>query len=148
MNRTRTTFSGTALMIAGALLAGPVALADQPPDEEGINLCVEMREKIYECKEQFAEAFVSHHQPPADKRAAMKAKALEEITADGSGPPGPRRQVCAEMASKGMRPPADKMAGLKKGLAECSAKPDCDARVSCLMPLIKPMVGKGKSVKR
>jgi hypothetical protein len=136
------------LAVAITLNIPVAALAQAPSDGEAIKLCVETREKIFECKEQFAEAFVNHHRPPAAERAAMKAKALEEIIADGSGPLGPRRQVCADMAAQGKRPPADKLQELKKGLAECTAKASCDARAACLMPLIRPMVGKGQSVKR
>lgn len=138
-----------AVTLSGTLLAASSAgLAREVTDDEAINLCVETREKIFECKEAFAEAFVNHHQPPAAERAAMKAKAVEEIVADGSGPVAPRRQVCADMARKGKRPTAGMLQALKKGVAECSAKASCDQRVACLMPLIRPMVGKGQSVKR
>jgi hypothetical protein len=135
------------MVFTSAMMAG-AARAEDPSLEPSINLCVEMRERIYQCRDEFAEAFVNHHSPPPERRAALKAKALEEITADGSGPLEPRRQVCADMAKRGMKPPSDKLPELRKALAECSAKSDCQARVDCLMPVIKPMVGKGKSVKR
>jgi hypothetical protein len=128
-------------------LATSAHAEDKSTIEDGVNLCVEMREKIFECKEDFAEAFVAHHNPRPEQRQAMKQKALEEITADGSGPIEPRRQVCAEMAKRGMAPPADKIRELRRGMADCAAKSGCPARVACLMPLIKNRIGKGKSVK-
>jgi hypothetical protein len=131
---------------AAALSAGAAHADPAPANDDGVNLCVEMREKIFECKEEFADAFVAHHNVPAAQKAAMKASALEEITGDGSGPVEPRRQACAE-TKKAAHPPADKLAAMKQGLATCAAAPDCKARVACLMPLIRPMLGKGKSAK-
>jgi hypothetical protein len=134
-------------LVASALFTGAAHADDTAQIEEGINLCVEMREKIFECKEEFADAFVDHHNPPANQRTAMRAKAIEEITNDGSGPIEPRRKACAESA-RGGRPGADKMQALKQGLATCAATADCKARVACLMPLIRPLVGKGQTVKK
>jgi hypothetical protein len=136
------------VLLAGLLL-GPAARADQPAaNEDAVNMCVEMRERIYECKEPFADAFVEHHNPPAAERAKMRAKALEEITNDGSGPIGPRRQACVDTVKGSKVPPPEKVRELKEGLARCAAEADCDKRVACLMPLIRPMVGKGRTVKR
>jgi hypothetical protein len=132
--------------LASALFASAAHADPAPANDDGVNLCVEMREKIFECKEEFADAFVDHHNVPAAQKAAMKARALEEITGDGSGPLEPRRQACAE--TKKVAPiPADKLAAMKQGLATCAAAADCKARVACLMPLIRPMLGKGKSAK-
>jgi hypothetical protein len=132
--------------LANALLVGAAHADPTPATDDGVNLCVEMREKIFECKEEFADAFVEHHNVPAAEKAATRAKAVEEITADGAGPLEPRRQACADTMKKGAHPPADKVAAMKQGLAKCAAEPNCKARVACLMPLIRPMVGKGKSV--
>jgi hypothetical protein len=135
-------------LAAGALFAGTAQADDAKGVEDSTNLCVEIREKIFDCKEEFADAFVDHHNPPAGQRAAMRAKALEEITNDGSGPIEPRRKVCADMARAGQRLPADKMKTMKEGLATCAAMADCRARVACLMPLIRPMIGKGQTVRK
>ena len=136
------------LGLVALALANTAYAEDKATTEGAVNLCVEMREKIFECKEDFAEAFVAHHNPKPEQRQAMKAKALEEITADGSGPLEPRRQVCAETMKSGTAPPADKIREFRQVLADCAAKPGCPARVACLMPLIKNRIGKGKSVKR
>jgi hypothetical protein len=129
-------------------LANTAYAEDRAATEDAVNLCVEMRERIFECKEDFAEAFVAHHNPRPEQRQAMKAKALEEIIADGSGPLEPRRQVCAETMKRGPAPPADKIRDFRQSLADCAAKSGCPARVACLMPLMKDRIGKGKSVKR
>lgn len=125
----------------------PPARAEGASSASGVDLCVQMRERIYECKDEFAEAFVAHHNAPAAQRPAMKQKALEEITSDGSGPLEPRRQACVATVQHGPPPPPDKVSAIEQGLARCTATPNCKARVECLMPLIKPMVGKGKSAK-
>jgi hypothetical protein len=134
-----------------AVLALPFAISARPAQADdaqaskAVDLCVQTRERIFECKDEFAEAFVAHHNPPAAQRAKMKQKALEEIVGDGSGPLEPRRQAC----SQGGPPPApEKLAALEQGLARCAATPNCQARVDCLMPVIKDMLGKGKSVQR
>lgn len=135
-------------LLALALPYTPRAHAEDKAASDAVNLCMEMRETIFGCKEEFAEAFVAHHNPAPDRRAAMRAKALEEITADGSGPVEPRRQACAESMKGAAAPPAEKIDEMKRGLAACAAKSDCPDRVACLMPLIKARIGRGKSVKR
>src|SRR5688572_29930787 len=69
------------LMIA---LASPAVFAQENPKiTEGVALCVKMREQIYQCQEDFADAFVAMRNPPPEERANMRKRALEEITADG-----------------------------------------------------------------
>jgi hypothetical protein len=104
---------------------------DQLPD--GVSLCVQMREQIFQCKEEFADAFVEMRNAPADKRASMRQKALEEITADGSGPLPPRRKKCEPMATA-MSPAF--LVEAQKQLATCGSTKDCKKRVSCIRELM------------
>ncbi len=148
MTRTSTRNSHIGSIGLLALAVSSNALAEEATTEDGINLCVQVRERIFECKEDFAEAFVAHHNPKPEQRETMRRKALDEITADGSGPIEPRRQACAESTKGGPALTADKLREFKRGLADCVARSGCPARVSCLMPIIKNRIGKGKSVKQ
>jgi hypothetical protein len=139
------------VMLAAAVLAAAIptltAHAEEKVDpklQQGIDLCVRMRELIFECKEDFAEAFVARRNPPPERKAALLQKAREEITADGSGPLEPRQKACAAMARPGQVPSDELLAGMKKALDDC-AKQDCKARVVCMSGIMKP--GAGKSVK-
>jgi RNA polymerase sigma-70 factor (ECF subfamily) len=140
---------GTALPI---LLANADVRADAALVEEGVNWCVEMREKVFECKEAFADANPMISNAPADKRQALRAKFLEEITADGSGPLSPRQEKCRAMSGKLATANPDearaKLDGMKKLLAFCAAKEDCAARVECMSPFLKPGGGKKATPKR
>jgi hypothetical protein len=142
------TASASALVgVAIPVLVAAGAHAADARFTEGINLCVEMREKVFECKEDFADAFVAQHNPPPERRKALREKALEEITADGSGPLPPRQEKC-QLMTKAISAQGDpeqlqaKLDGMKKLIAFCSAKAECKERVECMMPFIKPGMGK------
>ena len=125
------------------LVAGAEESVD-PKLQQGIDLCVQMRERIFECKEEFADVFVARFNPPPERKAALRKKALEEITADGSGPLEPRQKACAAMARPGRMPSDEQIQQMKKVLDDC-AKQDCKTRVACMSSIVKP--GTGKSVK-
>jgi RNA polymerase sigma-70 factor (ECF subfamily) len=137
------TFLGVALP---ALVAGAAQddLSD-PKIRQGVDMCVQMREQIFECKEAFAEVFVARRNPPPEQREALLRKALEEITKDGSGPLEPRQKVCAAMVKPGPPPTQERIDAMKKKLQTCGATTDCQARVACLSDVLRP--GEGKSVK-
>jgi RNA polymerase sigma factor (sigma-70 family) len=129
-----------AVAFLGVALPALLASAEQkrhPLTEQGIDLCVATRERSFACKEEFADALIARRNPPPEQRAAWRRKAIEKITADGSGPLEPRRDRCAAMVLPGPPPPTEK-AGLeriRKRLDECTAQPDCTARVACLIEL-------------
>ena len=150
-NKTSPKKAGALLGIALPVLvaASAHAGAPRPIIEEGVNLCVEMREKIFECKQDFADAFVAYHNPPPAQRKAMRAETLEEIAADGAGPLEPRKDRCRAMG-KAIEAEAGgdqetlkvKLDGMKKVLAFCAAKTDCKERAECMLPFIKPGAGR------
>jgi hypothetical protein len=105
-----------------------------------------MRELIFECKEEFADVFVAMRNPPAEQRAALRKTALEEITADGSGPLPPRRQACEGMARAGKNLGEDWLTEAQKKMDTCAAISDCKARVPCVQSLMKPP-GRAKPAK-
>lgn len=144
MTRDRVKKTVLMMLVAGLpAVASGSALAD--PLQEGIDLCVAMREKIFECKDAFATAFVARLNAPAEQQSALRKKALEEITADGSGPLEPRQRACAETAKSKGAPPPEKVKEWKAKLEACFVKTDCNERVACMQPVVKP--GGGKSVK-
>jgi hypothetical protein len=136
--------------IRSIVLLSPMLLAlhasAQPADkskadadlEAGINLCVQMRERIYECKEAFADKILAQKNPPAEQRAALRKKVIDELTADGSGPLEPRRQSCEGMGRGGKNLGNEWLATARKKLDSCSAMTDCQARLSCIQELMKP----------
>jgi RNA polymerase sigma factor (sigma-70 family) len=131
-----TTLVGSALPALMAAAAAQAAVG-----EEAVSWCVEMREKVFACKDEFAEALVARRHPPAEQQMALVAKALEEISEEGSGPPGPRKEQCRQWLARRLEqdPASDrgaKLAAAKKMLAVCSAKDDCKGRVECLLPFL------------
>jgi RNA polymerase sigma factor (sigma-70 family) len=135
------------------LVASAQAQADMAAlIEEGVDLCVEVREKVFECKNEFAEAFVNQRNPPPEQRKALVKKALEEIVADGSGPVEPRRDKCRAMAKRtqGSQDEAQlrgKLDGMKKVLAFCAGKETCSDRVECMKDFFKGGGGKAPAKK-
>lgn len=129
---------GAALPVLVAASQAQAALAD-----EAVNWCVEMREKVFACQDEFADAFVARRHPPPEQQMALVAQALEEIRQEGSGPLPPRRERCRQWVARRLEeePGGDreaKLAAVKKLLAFCSAKEDCKARVECLLPFLGP----------
>jgi hypothetical protein len=153
--QTKETTMKTSMMIAAGLSAfalwmtsggAPNARAEGAgvSRDEKIAGCVKNREKSFECKDPFIEAMIDLRAsrggkpPTGDQRAKMKAKGLEEIEADGSGPLAPRQAKCAAMV--------DKMDQTHNGdavtkthldaLDKCYAEQDCPKRVACMMPIL------------
>jgi hypothetical protein len=106
--------------------------------EAGINLCVQMRERIYECKEAFADKILAQRNPPAEQRDALRKKIIDELTADGSGPMEPRRRSCEGMARAGKDLGKEWLTTARKKLDSCSAMTDCRSRLGCIQELMKP----------
>jgi hypothetical protein len=125
------------LMIA--LSASPHVVAQEDPKiAEGVAFCVKMREQIYACREDFADAFVAMRNPPLEERAKLRKRALEEIAADGSGPLPPRQQKCARMGHSLAAMGPETLASSHKKLSACGAIKDCKKRVSCIRELMVP----------
>jgi RNA polymerase sigma-70 factor (ECF subfamily) len=145
----RTSLKRAALIGAATALPAFVAGAQAEPSmvEQGVGICVEMREKVFDCKAEFAEAFVTRLNPKPELRKMYVRKALEEIVADGSGPVEPRREKCRAMISKIEAAGNEgeikaKIDGMKKLVAYCAAKAECSERVECMMPFLRPGAGK------
>jgi hypothetical protein len=155
-------FVSRIMLIQGCLVAGICAQAIGATAQEsrkraagpadGVSLCVQMREQIFECKEVFADAFVEMRRPPADQKVALKKQVLEEITSDGSGPLPPRRQRCEAM---GRSISGSALAPMQKQLDACGAMKDCRQRLTCIRDLMggpkaapsKPVEPQSKPVK-
>jgi hypothetical protein len=145
-------YENRVLLIQGLLVAGICTQAigaaaqesKKPPADppDGVALCVQMREQVFECKEVFADAFVEMRNPPADQKATLKKKVLEEITADGSGPLPPRRQRCEAM---GRSVPGGALATMQKQLDGCAATKDCRQRLTCIRELMGPKAPPSKA---
>jgi RNA polymerase sigma factor (sigma-70 family) len=119
-----------------ALVAGAEKVPEPALNEAAVNGCVELREKVFECDAAFAELFIKN--APAERKNALRGKVLEEIAADGAGPVEPRRKKCADMLSKRpMSASREQLAAFEQGLRACYAKTDCQARASCLWPIME-----------
>jgi hypothetical protein len=99
--------------------------------EGHIAACLEAKEKALTCKEELADHFAAMAEP--ERRDKLRAKALQEIVEEGSGPMPARRAKCAgdHDANKriGRLTPADLTA-----FDGCAREaPDCKARVKCWM---------------
>jgi hypothetical protein len=94
-----------------ALLAGAEVKADPALVEEGVSWCVQMREKVFECKEAFADTNSMINSAPAERRKALRAKFMEEITADGSGPLAPPPGEVADHVQQAGEPPTPRRPG-------------------------------------
>jgi RNA polymerase sigma-70 factor (ECF subfamily) len=100
------------------------------PKEEAVNTCIWYKEVAVKCKEELADYFASFAPAgtPPEKRARYRARALEEIVAEGTGPLEPRRAKCAVDIEKQPITYGD-LALLKSCAAQ--AKDDCKAAVEC-----------------
>jgi len=79
---------------------------------------------------------------PPEQRERFRAKVLEELVADGTGPREPRRQKCAATADR--KPKAFPESDVKAARA-CFAKKDCDALFACLKPLMDKHMAKKRN---
>jgi hypothetical protein len=125
-----------------------VARAGDEPATRGelVSACVENREKSYECKEPFIEAMIdlraskSGRTPSPEERAQMKAKGIEEITEDGSGPLAPRQAKCAAMIDGMTRQHRKVTRTHLAAFDRCYAQTDCNQRVACMIPVLAELM--------
>jgi hypothetical protein len=132
-----------AALVGAALAAG--AQAHAALGDDAVNFCLQVREQVFACKDEFAEAFVARRNPPPEQRMALWGQALAEITEDGSGALEPRQRKCQEWTDKkrgqfGGGDGRARLVALQKQVAACTAKAACTARVECMMslPLFEP----------
>jgi RNA polymerase sigma factor (sigma-70 family) len=130
-----------AVALFGTALPALVAGADQGgkplPREELIAVCVEFKEKALVCKEELADHFAAF--APPERREKIRAKALQEIVQEGSGPLEPRQKKCAEdVDPKGKKPMS--FGALTEpdvaALRICEKETDCKKRVECGMAVL------------
>jgi hypothetical protein len=127
----------TMAVAAGLCLAGGAQAGDarNQSRDESIALCLQAKEVTLACKEALADHFAAL--APADRRERLRAKALQEIIEEGSGPLDRRQAKCALDHDRG-KPlgrltPADLAA-----VRGCEKKnPDCKARVACWMAVVR-----------
>ena len=116
-------------------LAVSAGEANQPLGrEDAIAACVSFKEKVLVCKEELADHFAA--MAPVERRAAIRAKALEEIVREGSGPLEPRQAKCAkdvDRKKKGKPPFGLFSTGDLSALEACDKQEDCKARIACGM---------------
>jgi RNA polymerase sigma factor (sigma-70 family) len=128
-----------ATILFGVAIPALVSAGETAPKlrDAAISGCMEMREKIFECKEAFAEVFTAG--VPPEGRNVLRRKAIEEMTADGSGAVQPRRDKCTAAIDKDGRLPSSKeqIEAWERSLRNCWAQPDCTTRAACLMPILK-----------
>jgi hypothetical protein len=112
------------------------AAEDAPSPSHDLSLfCLVFRERMFECRHQFADVFVSWWDPPPEQRERLRAKALEVVTKGGSGPREPRLRACPRESGLWSE---RWLLALRSNLSTCAAKADCHERTTCAMPIIFP----------
>jgi hypothetical protein len=97
--------------------------------------CLEFRERMFECRQEFADAFIHWWHPPAAQRDRLRAKALDVVTKGGSGPREPRMRACPRDSGLWSE---QWLRVMREDLSACAARTDCHARTTCAMPIMFP----------
>jgi hypothetical protein len=134
-------FFGVVLPALGA--GAGQAEDDRKLEQLAVAACVEMNEKSYECREEFADAFVEMRvkhakQPPTpQERAKLREKGLRDLELRGSGSTERKRAICEKMIGQmGVRA-KQSVQEHHPSLQACYAKDDCKQRIACIMPIIE-----------
>jgi hypothetical protein len=125
------------------LLSAP-AFAEEPSRpvtrDEYVDTCVRNRESAYECRRVYVDAEIDARRredpnpgPPltAEQRKQLRARGIEEITAAGSGPIGPRREQCELKYEEARKQQALPTTDDRAAMLSCFKQHDCAARVRC-----------------
>ena len=142
-----TTMKNTATKMAALLsVALPALMASAESAkpltrEQAIDFCVEFRENAVPCKDDVADLLVAR--VSADKRAAFRKKALQEIVDDGTGALETRKAKCAaELEKKSWLAKATQAD--RGAIRACQAQKECKAAIACGMKVVLE-VGKSAS---
>jgi RNA polymerase sigma factor (sigma-70 family) len=115
-------------------------------EEAVVNACLEMHEKMYECRDPFLDTMLDLHLSRAghkvtpEQRAKMREHALRDLTETATGPLERRQARCKSMVEK-MGERHKKVAESKgSSLKACYAEQDCQARVACMRPILEELL--------
>ena len=112
-----------------------------------VDACLEMHEKMYDCRDDFVDTMLDLHLAKAnqkvtpEQRAKLRDKALRDLAENGTGPLERRQARCKSML-QGMGERHKKVAEEKtSSIKACYVEKDCKARVACMKPILEELLG-------
>jgi RNA polymerase sigma factor (sigma-70 family) len=136
---------GVVLPLLGA--GASQAAEDQKLEEAVIAACLELHEKIYECREAFADATIdlraAHGRKPVppQERARVREKQIKEAVEMKAAPMERKRALCQHMMSRVGPLGREGVERHQTTLRSCYTKADCKERVACIMPVLAEVHG-------
>jgi hypothetical protein len=129
------------LLLVVVLVSSGVSVAAPSRPVDPVATCVSLREKIFQCKEAFADDHVARVHAGPQERETVHSRVLADISGGGGGPLSDRQAACAhDLAGDG---PWSRswLAGHARALDGCAAEKRCPARVACMVPILFPPGG-------
>lgn len=122
--------------------------------ETDTDRCVRFRERAHHCRAALVDPWVrarAQSRPDVAKMlqspegyAELRATALAEFEADGSGPLAPRRARCAAVAER----LPDSLRGYTVEMETCAMEDGCAAWAKCVVPVFEQMLAAAGSAPR
>jgi RNA polymerase sigma factor (sigma-70 family) len=121
-----------ALMVALPALAATAAAADKPSKpsvEEAVALCTSVFERVWDCREQMADAYVA--KATSEERKKLRKLALAEVVKDSADTD---KQCAADNIMKDV----DSFTSERvQKIRDCGKASSCQAYASCIIPVIR-----------
>jgi RNA polymerase sigma factor (sigma-70 family) len=120
----------TALALAIPALVAAAAEKTAAPltVEEGMALCTTLFERVYDCREEMADAYVV--KASASERKALRRQALAEVVKDGAD----QNQCVRESVEKRLKDFPPKRV---QEVRDCMQAADCKAFATCIIPVLR-----------
>jgi RNA polymerase sigma-70 factor (ECF subfamily) len=133
-------------VVLPSLAAGAEGAQDAALESSVVGACVELHEKMNECRDLFVDTMLDLHLAKAgqkvtpEQRAKMREKLVRDLTEMGTGPLEPRQARCKVMVEK-MGEHHRKVAESRgSSLKACYSQPDCQARLACMKPILEELL--------
>lgn len=115
--------------------------------------CVRFRERAHHCREALVDPWIRARAASCpdlaprlatpEGRAELRAAALAEFEADGSGPLGPRRARCEAAAAQ----LPDSLRDYTVQMDDCRLEAGCAAWTACVVPAFERMLAAGRGLR-
>ncbi len=132
-------------VVLPSLVAGASGAAQDAALEQAVvDACVELHEKMYQCRDPYIDAMVDLHLggrkiSPAD-RAKLREHLMQGLTETATAPIEKRQARCKTLMSQAGETHRKLAEARWPSLRACYQERDCQARVACMKPILQELL--------
>jgi RNA polymerase sigma factor (sigma-70 family) len=133
-------------VVLPSLAAGAAEAAQDAALEQAVvDACVELHERMYECRDPYIDAMIDLHlggkRISPEEKAKLREHLMQGLTETATGPLEKRQARCKSMLSQAGERHRKVAEARWPSLRACYKEQDCQARVACMKPIFEELLG-------